>query len=182
MGSFETWQPTLEGGLVVARPLREQDFNALFAAASDPAIWAMHPEPDRYTRPQFERYFRSGLASGGALLVRERASGEVIGSSRYCGHDPARSEVEIGYTFLVRRLWSTGANDELKRLMLSHAFQHVERVTFAVGQTNLRSRRAVEKLGATAVRTTERGAPGERRRAVVLYALSKQDWSSRMRR
>src|SRR6202022_3237278 len=92
-------QPTLEGNLIELRPLVREDFDALFAAASDPLIWEQHPESDRYTRPVFQRYFDGAIDSKGAFAIIDRKSGRIIGSSRYCGLQPGL-EVEIGWTFL----------------------------------------------------------------------------------
>jgi N-acetyltransferase len=172
------WQPTLEGPRLRARPLRESDFDALFAAASDPGIWELHPVRDRYTRPKFEIYFQTGIASRGALIVEDRQDGTVIGSSRFTAHDTAKRTVEIGYTFLARNHWGTGANRELKGLMLAHAFQHVDAVEFVVGVKNFRSRGAMEKLGGKLVRTiAEREPEGDLRESVV-YLISQKDWES----
>ncbi len=171
------WQPRLEGPHLMARPLQEADFDALFAAASDPAIWELHPIRDRYTQPKFEIYFRTGIASGGALIVEDRASGSIVGSSRFTAFDPSKRTVEIGYTFLVRTHWSTGANRELKTLMLAHAFQHVDTVEFFVGIKNFRSRGAMEKLGGKLARTvSEREPEGDLRESVV-YVITKNDWN-----
>ena len=109
-------------------------------------------------------YFDDHLASGGALAIIERASGALIGATRYDNFDPERSEVEIGWTFLARQYWGGTYNADLKQIMLEHAFKSVTTVVFLVGQNNLRSRRAVEKLGAV-----ENG----RRRGMVLYKLSR---------
>jgi RimJ/RimL family protein N-acetyltransferase len=147
LSSFDS-QPTLRGELLEVRPLRRDDFDALYAAASDPLIWEQHPEPDRYREDVFGNYFDEQLRSGGALVVIDRASGAVVGLSRYHGHDAGRSEVEIGWTFLVRSHWGGTYNRELKRLMLAHAFRFVRTVVFLVGPENIRSQRAVEKIGA----------------------------------
>ena len=147
-------QPTLTGSLLTLRPLSPQDFPALFAVASDPRIWEIHPAPDRYKEHVFRVFFDSGIASGGALAVIENATGEIIGSSRYYHLDETAGTVKIGYTFLTRRCWGGRFNAEMKRLMLDHAFQTVETVRFEVGETNFRSRRAMEKLGATLAGTT----------------------------
>src|SRR5207245_4277833 len=113
-------QPSLTGSLVQLRPLELEDFPALFVAASDPLIWEQHPEPDRYKREVFQRFFDGAIASKGAFAVVERASGRVIGSSRYWNLKPAESEVEIGWTFLERAFWGGTYNAELKALMLDH--------------------------------------------------------------
>jgi len=77
------------------------------------------------------------------------------------GYDPERSEVEIGWTFLARSHWGGTYNRELKALMLGHAFRFVRTVVFLVHPCNVRSQRAVEKLGA--VRIGERlDASGKR--------------------
>ena len=141
-------QPVLEGQRLLLRPLRDNDWDALYAVASDPQIWAVHPAHDRWQEPVFRAYFDEGLASGGALAVIERASGEVVGSSRYDSYAAVEGgSVEIGWTFLARRLWGGGFNAEMKRLMLAHALQSVERVEFRVGESNTISRRAMEKIG-----------------------------------
>ncbi len=150
-------QPTLVGELLVARPLRAGDHEALFAVASDPLVWEQHPERERYQPAAFGRFFTESLESGGALIVHDAASRAAIGSSRYHGYDEALSEVEIGWTFLARSHWGGRYNGELKRLMLEHAFRFVESVVFYVSPTNVRSRRAVEKIGG--VREPERDQP-----------------------
>lgn len=140
-------QPTLEGKRVMLRPLRADDWDELFAVASDPLIWEVHPERHRYQEPIFRSFFDSAIEGGAAFAILDKASGRIIGSSRYFGHDPALSEIEIGWTFLARAYWGRGTNREVKRLMLDHAFGFVDTVIFQVGETNARSRRAMEKIG-----------------------------------
>jgi RimJ/RimL family protein N-acetyltransferase len=166
-------QPTLTGTLLELRPLRPGDFDALFAAASDPLIWEQHPESDRYERTVFQRYFDGAIESRGAFAIIERASGRIIGSSRYWNLKPAESEVEIGWTFLERAFWGGRYNAELKALMLAHAFRFVERVVFVVGENNVRSQKAVRKLGAELVASEERAAPDGSMRRNVIFALTR---------
>jgi len=141
-------QPTLKGELVHLRPLRVEDWDALYAVASDPAIWEQHPEPNRHEEAVFREFFRAALESGGALVVEEATSGRVIGSSRYYGYDPDLDEVEIGWTFLARSHWGGAYNREMKRLMLEHAFRFVGSVILRIGPDNVRSQRAAERVGA----------------------------------
>lgn len=163
-------QPTLSGDLVELRPLRAEDYDALYAVASDPLMWAQHPARDRYREPVFRELFRESLGSGGALVVIDRVTGHVIGSSRYHGWDPERREIEIGWTFLARSHWGGACNGEVKRLMLEHAFRYVDRVVFLVGPENLRSQRALEKIGAVRAGTK---ADGSGRESVV-YEIGPQ--------
>jgi RimJ/RimL family protein N-acetyltransferase len=141
------------GELVEVRPLRAEDYDRLYAVAADPLLWEQHPA-ERWREDVFRAFFEESLATGGALLVLDRATGETIGSSRYHGYDEERSEVEIGWTFLARRCWGGAYNRDLKALMVGHAFASVDTVLFLVHPQNVRSQRAVEKLGA--VRAGER--------------------------
>lgn len=141
-------QPTLEGERLLLRPLRPDDWDALWAIASDRELWAVHPANDRWQEPVFREFFADALAQGGALAIVDKASGRVIGSSRFQEYDPANGgSVEIGWTFLARELWGSGLNAELKRLMLAHALASVERTVFVVGEDNVISRRAMAKIG-----------------------------------
>jgi N-acetyltransferase len=169
--SFEL-QPRLEGASLELRPLRLDDFDALYEAARDPLIWEQHPESNRHERGVFQRYFDGAIASGGAFAIIERSSGRIIGSSRYCNLTP--DEVEIGWTFLERAYWGGAFNRELKSLMLEHAFRFVERVVFVVGEHNHRSQRALAKIGATFLRSLEVTEPaGSVPRRVVVFAITR---------
>ena len=140
-------QPNLIGELVELRPLMSDDWDDLFSVASDPLIWEQHPERNRYKEDVFKVFFREAMESGGALVILDTKSQQIIGSTRFYGYDPEKSEIEIGWTFLARSYWGGRYNRELKQLMLAHAFKFVENVVFYVGQTNLRSQKATEKIG-----------------------------------
>lgn len=141
-------QPTLKGELLTLRPLRAEDFHDLYAVAADPLIWEQHPHRDRHREEVFRQFFREALESGGALIVIDSDDDQVIGSSRFHAYDPEKSEIEIGWTFLARSRWGGLYNREMKQLMLRHAFRFVKKVVFLVGPQNLRSQRALEKIGA----------------------------------
>jgi len=146
-------QPTLVGETIVVRPMTPHDVEPLYSVAADPAIWAMHPESTRWQRAVFQRFADGALASGGGLVVVRRDSGAMIGASRYYEWEPSTRTVVVGFTFLACAHWGDGTNAELKRLMLDHAFTFADAIWFHVGEQNLRSRRAVEKLGVTPART-----------------------------
>ncbi len=148
--SFDS-QPILIGELLELRPLRAEDFYDLYIAGSDPLIWEQHPVHDRYIEEVFKAFFREALESGGTLIAIDSKNRQVIGSSRFHGYDKEKSEVEIGWTFLARSYWGGIYNREMKQLMLGHAFRFVNSVVFLVGPENLRSQRAVEKLGGVRV-------------------------------
>ena len=141
-------QPNLKGELIELRALTPEDWDDLFAVASDPLIWEQHPESDRYKEDVFKVFFKDALESGGAFVVIDSKNKRIIGSTRFYGYEPEKSEIEIGWTFLARKYWGGRHNWEVKQLMLAHAFQFVDNVVFYVGENNMRSRRATEKIGA----------------------------------
>ena len=115
-------QPVLGDALVRLRPLAASDWSALFAVASDPLIWAGHPAHDRWQEPVFCQFFDDALASGGALIARDGASGQVIGSSRYDFTRAGPGEVEIGW-HLHPDSHGHGYATEAAELLLARGFE-----------------------------------------------------------
>lgn len=159
--------------MIEIRPLTREDFDALFKAASDPLIWEQHPENDRHKTEVFQRFFDGAIDSKGAFAVIERKSGRIIGSSRYCNLNPAEREVEIGWTFLERAFWGGSYNRELKSLMLDHAFRFVDRVVFVVGENNLRSQKALQKIGARFLKRADLPAPDGGVRPNFIFVITR---------
>jgi N-acetyltransferase len=149
-------QPHLKGKLIELRPLAPDDWDELFAVASDSLIWEQHPERDRYKEGVFRIFFKEALESGGAFVIVDRKTQHIIGSTRFYGYDPEKSEIEIGWTFLARKFWGGRYNAEMKQLLLNHAFKFVESVVFFVGENNVRSQKAMEKVGAIKIGTATR--------------------------
>ena len=82
------------------------------------------------------------------MAILDKTSREIIGTSRFYDFSEKDPSVVIGYTFLQRSYWGGVFNRELKQLMVNHALNFVKRTYFHVGLLNLRSQRAMEKLGA----------------------------------
>lgn len=182
MRSLIDLQPTLRGNLIEIRPLKKDDFTALFQAASDPLIWEQHPESDRYKKEVFQRFFDTAMESKGAFAVIDRESGRIIGSSRYWNFKPEKSEIEIGWTFLERAFWGGAYNGELKSLMLKHAFRFVEKVLLIVGEKNLRSQKAVEKIGGKFRRHEERPGSNGRMGRNRVFVITRDEFQNRERK
>lgn len=172
-----TLQPTLLHPLIKLRPLHPNDWEALYAVASDPLIWAVHPAHDRWQEPVFRRFFTDALASGGALVAIDPATHEVMGSSRF---DPRRAEpgeIEIGWTFIARRYWGGPTNAALKSLMVGHALTQYDRVIFIVGEGNVRSRRAMEKIGGQLTHREHYVEMAGRMARHVIYSIDRVDFA-----
>ena len=173
-------QPVLEGERLILRPLRAEDWDALFAVASDPLVWEQHPAHDRWQESVFRAFFDDALANRGALAVIDKATGAIIGSSRFQGLDEADGgSVEIGWTFLARSHWGGTFNHEMKRLMLAHALASVTEVRFMVGETNTRSRTAMARIGARLTdRREERIMAGGEIIPHLTYVITRESFAS----
>ncbi|MDO9414732.1 GNAT family N-acetyltransferase [Pararhizobium sp.] len=141
-------QPELFSEGLILRPLTSDDFAGLYAAGSDPAVWAGHPAKNRYQEEAFRTYFDAQMASGSTLIFIDRANGKPIGCSRYYVAPDQPQAIAIGFTFLNNAYWGGSTNFEIKRLMLDHAFKTVDDVWFHIDPTNIRSQKATAKLGA----------------------------------
>ncbi|CAI8801704.1 GNAT family N-acetyltransferase [Pseudomonas sp. IT-232MI5] len=173
-GDFDC-QPALYGSTLKLRALIASDFETLFLAASDPLIWTGHPASDRYERQVFEAYFAARLATRKALAVIDIETAQIVGMSSYYIPPDQPESIAIGYTFLVREKWGGDANRELKRLMLEHAFKVYDTVYFHIGPANLRSQKALLKIGAGHLYDAElnlSGAPA----LCKCYGLSRAQW------
>ncbi|CAM4413306.1 GNAT family N-acetyltransferase [Flavobacterium terrigena] len=166
-------QPTLANELVQIIPLKEADFDELFAIASDELLWEQHPEKDRYKKEVFLKLFQEAIQSGTAFKVIDVKTGNTIGSTRYYEYNEKEKSVAIGYTYIDRKYWATPYNRALKNLMINYAFQFVERIIFHVGDTNFRSQKAVEKLGAILSETFLNKETGKTH---FTFSLTKENW------
>ncbi|MFN4152613.1 MAG: GNAT family N-acetyltransferase [Candidatus Sericytochromatia bacterium] len=165
-------QPILENEWVKIIPLKNSDFEILYNIASDPLIWEQHPNKDRYKKEVFENFFKGAIESKGAFLILDNKNNMHIGSSRYYDLDLDKSEVAIGYTFIARSHWGIGHNKAIKELMLEHAFKFVDNVIFHIGANNIRSQKAIEKIGANKIKEEEIAYYGEASKLNYVYKIS----------
>lgn len=166
-------QPTLENEQIVLQPLKVSDFETLYAVASDPEIWQQHPNKDRWKKDVFRTFFEGAVQSGGAFKVVDKATGMVIGSTRFYDYQPEDNSIFIGYTFLATSCWGKGINQQVKNLMLDYIFQFVDQVNFHVGESNIRSQIAISRLGAIKVGQQEVTYVGETAKLNFVYTINK---------
>ncbi len=169
-------QPTLENELVILQPLHENDFEELFLAASDPKVWEQHPNKNRWKREIFQTFFDGAIESKGAFKIIDKATQQVIGSSRYYDFDETDSSILVGYTFYTTNSWGKGINPSVKKLMFDYIFQFVNKVYLHVGADNKRSQIAVERLGCKKVKEEEVAYFGEQPKLNFVYEMTKNNW------
>ncbi len=171
------WQPKhLKDSLVTLVPLEVSHLEMLFEVASDPLIWEQHPNKNRYKREDFETYFDGAIQSGGAFLILDSETNAPIGSSRFYDWDDVKNEVAIGYTFLARKYWGMLYNKSMKSLMMDYAFTVAENLIFHVGAANIRSQKAMERLGPKKIGEEEVKYFGEAPKLNCVYSITKQEW------
>lgn len=169
-------QPILENKKVILFPLAERDFDDLYRAASDPAVWEQHPNPDRWRLEVFRTYFNGAIESKGAFKIVDKVTGEVIGSTRYYDYNEEESSILIGYTFLAAKYWGKGYNHAVKNSMLDYIFQFVSKVYFHIGAQNLRSQIAIGRIGAEKCGELDVNYYGEASRLNFVYEISREKW------
>lgn len=174
----------LEDDHVLLEPLTLAHAPALEAAAADGELWKLWftsaPAPG-----QAQRYIEQALdgAAAGTMLpfaVRDKSSGEIVGTTRYYAFDVALPRVAIGYTWYARRAQKSHLNTACKRLLLGHAFDALDcvAVEFHTDHRNLDSQRAIERLGAHrdgVLRAHMRRGDGSLR-DTVCYSILAREW------
>lgn len=169
-------QKPLKNDHILAIPLKEDHFEALFTVASDPLIWDQHPNKNRYQKTEFQNFFKGAIDSGGGYIVFDTEGAKPIGSSRYYDWDPKERSIKIGYTFFSRENWGKNNNQQLKTLMLDHAFTFADKVIFHIGAVNFRSQKSIEKLPVKKVGEEVVEYFGEAPKLNFVYEIEKKDW------
>ncbi len=163
----------LQNEWIKLAPLQEHDFDELYEVASDPLVWEQHPNTLRYQKPVFQNFFEGAIQSNGAFFIREATTNEAIGSSRFYNYNPENNSILIGYTFLGRKFWGNGYNKALKKLMMDYAFQFVDTIYFHIGACNIRSQKAIEKIGGIKIDEFEVTYYGEDSKLNYIYRINK---------
>lgn len=175
---------TLEGRVVRLEPLELRHLEALCAVGLDPALWAF-TTVQIATPEQMRGYVDTALAEQRAntalpFATVERASGTVVGTTRFANAVHEHARVEIGWTWIAAPWQRTGVNTEAKYLMLCHAFEvlRARRVELKTSALNLRSRAAILRIGATEEGTLRKhmiNADGSPRHSVY-FSVTDDDW------
>ncbi|HEX7755458.1 MAG TPA: GNAT family N-acetyltransferase [Niabella sp.] len=174
-------QPVLENEATRLVPLKEADFERLYTVASDPKIWEMHPNKNRYEPEVFRIFFEGAIESGGAFLIFDKPGEALAGSSRFYNYNATDNSIFIGYTFYAVQYWGTGLNTQVKQLMLDYIFQFLNTIYFHIGAENYRSQKAIEKLNAVKIKEEWVAYHGEPDRLNFVYKISrKQDFPGKI--
>lgn len=170
---FELQPNHLQNEWITLIPLQENDFEALYQVANDELLWEQHPNKLRYQRAVFQNFFQGAIESKGAFFIRDTQTNEPVGSSRFYDYDEKDNSILIGYTFIARKYWGKGYNKALKKLMIDYAFQYVDTIYFHIGAHNIRSQKAIEKIGAIKVDEIEVTYYGEDSKLNYIYRINK---------
>jgi N-acetyltransferase len=182
MAMSEYRAAALEGHFIRLEPLAPAHEAGLREASAEPRIWTFMGMDVSTGFEAWLKAANAGVAAGSEahFVVLDRASGAVVGSSRYLNLVPAHKRLEIGHTWYRPEHWGGGVNPECKLLMLRHAFAAlaVNRVEFRCDSRNQRSRAALHRLGAIEEGTLRRHMVVRDGyvRDTVQFAIVDQDW------
>ena len=176
----------LSGEYKVLEPLTLEHVPALSLAVADGELWQLWytsvPHPD-----EMKSYIETAIAAeqrGEALAfaVRDKRSGELIGSTRICSWDQVNRRLEIGHTWYAKRAQKTGVNTEAKLLLLTYAFETLDvmAVEFRTHWHNQASREAITRLGAKqdGVLRNHQILKDGTVRDTVIYSIIDSEWST----
>jgi RimJ/RimL family protein N-acetyltransferase len=175
---------TLRGAHVALEPLADEHLDAIRAAAADGELWNLWytsvPAPEKavqWLAATLEMRERDGALP---FVVRDNATGDVVGSTRYFNVDAINRRLEIGHTWYAKRVQRTAVNTECKLLLLTHAFETLRciAVEFRTHWFNHASRAAILRLGAKqdgVLRNHQLLADGSRRDTVV-FSIVDGEW------
>jgi RimJ/RimL family protein N-acetyltransferase len=172
-------QPVLENDFILLLPLQAEDFEDLYAVASDPNIWVQHPNKDRWRKEVFQVFFEGAMQSKGAFKIIDKTTGEIAGSTRIYDYNDSDRCILIGYTFFATKYWGTRMNHAVKKMMLDYLFQYVDQVHFHIGAENLRSQISITRLGARKTDEVEVAYYGEPVKRNFVYSICKEEWNKR---
>jgi len=140
----------LENKNFILKLLNKNDFNVLYNIGKIKKIWEQHPENDRWKKEKFNIFFNKGIENKfGFYGIYNKSNSTLIGSTRYYSYSKKKKSIKIGFTFLTPEYWGSDTNLQIKTLMLGYAFNYVDNIYFDIGKNNIRSRKAIEKIGAT---------------------------------
>jgi len=171
-------QPALEDELIILKPLNENDFEELYEVAKDPLIWEQHPCSDRYKKEVYTKFFLDSIKSKGAFKIIERSTNKIIGSSRFKKISDSENAIEIGWSFLSRDKWGGKYNRVMKHLMIDYALQHVDHIIFYVGKDNIRSQKAVQKLGGKKIVNPKFKNLIKDKESDLTFRIGKENWNN----
>lgn len=184
LGAAMTFEPpVLENDFVRLEPLAPEHREPLRAAAADPELWRFHPL--NHMGRNFEGWFDwyVGRAAEGqefTWAVRDKASGEVAGTTSYLAPSWPNKKVEIGNTWYAKRFWAGAINPSCKRMLFSLGFDQLDlnRVELKLDATNIRSFRAISRLGARfeGIHRAHTVMPDGRLRDTAWFSVLKHEW------
>jgi N-acetyltransferase len=182
--SLDQFYKKLSDNKITLLPITPEHIQDMKMLSSNADIWTWYTEdltdPEALAAWMNKRLEETEKGNQMTYSVILNETNQVIGSSSYGHIDWAEKGIEIGWTWLGAEFIGAGVNKHMKFLMLQHAFESmdIERLELRTDETNVRSRKAIEKIGAQYDGTlrNHRRTQGGRRRDTVIYSILKSEW------
>ena len=178
--------PILENDIVLLSPLTIKNYNNLFEVASEKDLVQYSPSFID-TEDYLKKYTQTALShfnnkTAIPFIIFDKRVKKHAGSTRYMNIDWTNKVLEIGSTWIGSPFQGTGLNANVKNLMINYAFEHMnfEKIEFRIDERNMRSRRAVEKLGGILEGILRKNVylKNEYKRNTCCYGILKEEWEN----
>ncbi len=175
---------TLENEVVKLKPLELSDLQEILETGSYPEIWS-HMSTTIEKKEDVNNFVENALRAKDEktefpFVIVDKQSGDIIGSTRFMDIDDKHQRLEIGYTWLTPAYWRTAINTNCKYLLLQHCFEHLhlQRVQIKTDHDNIRSQKAIERIGATkeGILRNHMIRKDGTIRHTVMYSITIEEW------
>ncbi|MGH2666456.1 GNAT family N-acetyltransferase [Flavobacterium sp.] len=176
----------LKGNEITLLPLEKEHLDQLFLAASNKEIWEL-TSVDYSVEEIFYPNFNKALEerNNGSVypfVIVYNLTNQIIGTTRLLDIYPNDKKLEIGVTWIMKEFWGTAINLECKLVLLQHCFETLQanRVQFRAKDNNLRSRRAIEKIGGVfeGILRNDKIEPNGIPRNTSFYSILQEEWEN----
>lgn len=174
----------LEGENVILIPLEKEHFPELLEAASNPEIWKLtsvnYSVPEIFFDNNNKALNDKEKGTVYPFIIKDKSTNKIIGTTRFLEISGIDKKLEIGVTWLKKEYWGTITNIECKYLLLKYCFENLKfgRVQFRAKADNIRSRKAIEKIGAyfEGVFRKDKIEPNGNFRNTAFYSIIDTEW------
>ncbi|MFD0964095.1 GNAT family N-acetyltransferase [Pseudofulvibacter geojedonensis] len=178
------YQPILENDFVRLEPLTIKDVNRLILVAQEENL-IQHSPSIINSKESLSKYIEKAISdrvnkTSIPFIIYHKGLNSYLGSTRFGLINNYNKVLHIGWTWISKSIQGTGINQQMKFLMLQYAFEvlEFEKVEFKIDERNIRSRKAVEKIGGTleGVLRKDTLMKDGFRRSTCCYGILKEEW------
>ena len=187
MANWITYPLTLKGQTVDLISLSEQHFPVLESLASVKRIWEFYTfdgsDPNSFSKAINSTLVEREKGNQFPFIILHKSENKIIGSTSFLDIQPHHKKLEIGFTWIHPDYWGTAINLECKLLLLTYCFEnlHTQRVQLKTDENNIRSRKAIEKIGGQfeGILRNDMLRSNNTKRNSAYYSIIEEEWKEK---